>query len=521
MAGRDGMADARTGIIRRCASGIRETASAHPLAFLVAFALAVRVFFFVGIQLGDDLFYIKYAFDLAHGNFHLPGNHWETRLGLVLPVALSARLFGFNEYSLALFPLACSIANVALIYHLAARLFSRRCAVVSAFLLSVFPLEIYFATSVYPTVPLATLGAASVSMMLAGLETNSHRRLFLAGLLLGLSYLVHPTGLFIALPATLWVAFSSGAPGGLRKAALLVAGLSLVVLTEVGTYKIVAGNPLLGFGKIVKSFDQTPTLGVAPQPGGQAQAENFLFKDRSNQIQRGSSFWLEPLLTLTTQQEFGLFYFMIIPAAIFLAARREKSPGTVLLLLWFTTVGLYLFYGSVSPFEYRPLRRWPRYYSPVTVPGVVLLAAALESLRARWQRAVAATLLVLAVSSLAILAIDNWHRYAAVHRIAASYMKSKGGIFLAEQTYWSLAPFLDYDPAILRRHLPQDGANYPAGDVYLVQRGTQPRAGGLPEVVTFATPKSIIVRLAEAARMPSVVVSKLWRKETLRISRIR
>ena len=73
---------------------------------------------------------------------HPPLNVWA--------MALSFRAFGVSEWSARLMPLAASILGIALLYGLAAELYSRRAALAAAALLAFAPGETYYADHVDP-----------------------------------------------------------------------------------------------------------------------------------------------------------------------------------------------------------------------------------------------------------------------------------------------------------------------------------------------------------------------------------
>src|SRR6266852_3036360 len=70
-------------------------ACACKLAGLLGLALVVRLLFFTGMALGDDVFYATQAVALAEsGSWPPEPYHWQTRLGMVLPTALAVKLLG-------------------------------------------------------------------------------------------------------------------------------------------------------------------------------------------------------------------------------------------------------------------------------------------------------------------------------------------------------------------------------------------------------------------------------------------
>jgi len=494
---------------------------AHSLIVILILAGILRIIYFVGIQLADDLFYIKYVHDLLEGGFRLPMNHWETRWGLVLPVYLFSRIFGFNEYGFAVFPFICSLANIILIYYIAENLFKRRTGVISAILLGVFPLDLYFSTSVYPTVPLATMCGLSVYFILRSKSLNRNFYCFWSGSFMGMAYLIHSTGLFLALFLVPYILFIVKGQK-VKRFIFLSIGILIVLIAEMGAYSIIAHNPFHGMANVTKSFELNPPSVSAVQATEGVKDFNIFLKDREAQIQRGGNFWVEPLWTLITQQEFGIYYYFIIPLTLYFLMKRKKSEGIKVMLIWFVPVILYLFYGTVSPFEYRPLRRWPRYFSLINLPMIILLSAFLGKMFEKNKKRLAFLILALLVStSLIVVTIDNWHRYAHVQREVGMYMKTHDGIYFAKGTYWHLGPFVKYDSRLLKRFDEQEILKVRGQkEVYMIYSQRTKEGVNFPVIKTFETPKTIFVDLARKVGCPKIIIEKLWRREIYFIARV-
>ena len=170
---------------------------------------------------------------------------------------------------------------------------------------------------------------------------------------------------------------------------------------------------------------------------------------------RGRNWFVEPLWTLTTNQEFGLFYFFIVPAGICSLFRRRRE--TLILTIWAFAYLLYIFYGSTTPFTYRPLGRWPRYTSAATIPAVVILAVFLREKRSwLWGHFAHLTTLLLMTTSLVMLYIDpDEFEEKMVGRVATTIAHHKDHRYLVSQkTCRKVMPFFKYLPppnlAVLR-----------------------------------------------------------------------
>ena len=143
--------------------------------------------------------------------------------------------FGSEVFALALFPFFCSLANIILIYKISAELFNPKVAIISALLLTFLPLEIYYTTSVYPTVPLETTCGLTIYMLLKANNTGKRVYYILAGIFLGIAYLTHITGLFVLLFVSLFLLIIVKRPK-LKTISYILSGLLLIFVLECTFY---------------------------------------------------------------------------------------------------------------------------------------------------------------------------------------------------------------------------------------------------------------------------------------------
>src|SRR5215470_8066934 len=122
------------------------------LGAIVAFALLVRVALFIGYQGFDDRTYISYAWLFAQGGSIVDAkllDHWAGRVGAWGPIAVAIKLFGVMEWALCLPSLVASLLTFVVLFVLGRLLFGARVALWSAALLTVLPLDVFYATRAY------------------------------------------------------------------------------------------------------------------------------------------------------------------------------------------------------------------------------------------------------------------------------------------------------------------------------------------------------------------------------------
>jgi hypothetical protein len=86
---------------------------------LSLFIVAYRIFAFDGYYGWDDMAYAEYAAQLMNGQLSLTDtSHFVYRWGIIVPLAISYKLFGINDISTTLPPLLASIGTLYLLYRL-------------------------------------------------------------------------------------------------------------------------------------------------------------------------------------------------------------------------------------------------------------------------------------------------------------------------------------------------------------------------------------------------------------------
>ncbi|MCC7264376.1 MAG: glycosyltransferase family 39 protein [Candidatus Latescibacteria bacterium] len=245
----------------RAGAGLQGRASGKEgqfhLLLLMVGALVLRLSFGMPYYLpGDSLNYLN-AFE-AFGRPGLANTLHITRLGMVLPLGVLQFLcFGVHPL-LQLFPLACSVAAVFLVYQLARDLGGPTAGLLAGGLMAAVPMEVVYVPVLLPDTPLSLLALLAYWLLVRG--QAGWRSALAAGLCLGLAYTCKETALFFAGPALLQAYWRRQ---DARDAAWLAFGVAAVVLVEVGVLWLWLGTP---------HFRILQTLGFAYGSKGQFAA---------------------------------------------------------------------------------------------------------------------------------------------------------------------------------------------------------------------------------------------------------
>ena len=218
------------------------------LACLTGFALLLRVLFFNGPFGSDDLVYFARALDVARGEWSSANYNGALRYGFNLPAGALMAVFGTSPFVANLWPLLCSLGEIALVYLTAVELWGRRAALCAALVLVSMPLHVAVATRIHADPVVSMFLTLSFVLFLFASRRRHATLFFCCGLALG--------GVFWAkeLAAVTWVAFLSLPLVGRRLPMIgrrwdsmwwyVIAGAALMLLLNLLLMRIITGDPL-------------------------------------------------------------------------------------------------------------------------------------------------------------------------------------------------------------------------------------------------------------------------------------
>lgn len=364
------------------------------LAVILVFAIILRVIFFGGVGGSDDVLYTSYAYHLSQGDFPFPATHHGTRLGILYPTSFLYSLFGVNEFSSNIFVFAFSIAGIMLAFYFGKEFFNEKVGLIAAFLLSFFPLDVVFATKLFPDLPSAFFMSLGVFFfLLAEKNENSFKsnvHYSFSGLSIGIAYLIRESALLILLFFLVYSLFY-------RKFKLnyflIFAGFMVAFLAEAYIFFINTGdflyrlNSLNSYYPTVVEYDRFFGRGSFP-----FSLLNFPY-------------------IMFTSIEFGIFYPFILTAAFYCI--RSKNRRAYPFIIWFSALILYLSFGSVSIVKYLPFAAISRYLMVITFPSIILLAVFLSDKNAITRKILFPSILaMLFVTSMGFIYLNKDARHS-------------------------------------------------------------------------------------------------------------
>ena len=391
------------------------------LGAIVGLALLLRIYFFAGYIGLDDGEYARFAYELANGQFRF-GEYegpavFPLRWAVFYPPSLLVAMLGLGEWSIALYPLALSIAGLLMCYLCAATLFDRKIGLIAATLYAMNPLDVREATRLLPDLPAAVYASAGIVVLLLLIRKSIYRSRevlmagVLAGILFGLSWLCKETVAFFVLTcAALLFIYTRRQPKmGLQLWLAVGAGSLFVLVAEAATYAIVAGDWLYRFHEIERNYQQWPNSFFT-------EGSNFGWAEGSSRavalVKR--LFISGPKHVLLNGD------FLYMPLVAFLGCARAiyaRDREFILPAVWLISLVLMFNFASSSVSSYSPLPLFNRYYYPILFPSVVVAAALIGKLifgaKGKRDEQGAESLFwgSVVASAIALIAADSFYRF--------------------------------------------------------------------------------------------------------------
>jgi 4-amino-4-deoxy-L-arabinose transferase-like glycosyltransferase len=369
------------------------------LLLLLAVTLGLRLLAYHGMFGTDDLVYYSRALDVAIGTWSSSEYNGALRYAFNIPAGFLARWLGQSPEVVMIWPLACSLVEVAAVYVLASTFMNRRAGIVAAALLATAPLHVSVATRLHTDPILAMFITLAFALLWFGWRWRSSAAMFGFGVAVGAIFWTKEMALifWLAYVPMLWL-FRD------RWWDLLpaVAGGALMLVLHLVLMTYVAGDPLHVFRLLanIGSAYRGGPLQVEDAPG--YYIKYLLFDLRH--VGLLSLLGLGALLILVPQQRSGAF----------------DRAGLLFVVVWW--LGLFLIL-SILPVSLSPLRfvmKQSNYISIFLAPLAILGGMAIAQLP-RWigNGALAAALMIGA--ALSLLQQADWRAFSANTKALAAW----------------------------------------------------------------------------------------------------
>jgi hypothetical protein len=371
----------------------------HPviiLSLILIIAASIRIYFFTGITFSDDGYYDQL------GYLFLKGGDIRNFIGYPIfalrkldtfYTAFSFYLFGTNEIASIIPVFLFSIANIILIYFIALELsLNKSIALLAAFLLCFFPVDVFFATLHFTDLPASFFINSGAYFLLKSVRTGKSLHILISGIILLLSFFIKESAIFIlALITIIWLYLKVFRKINLIQIPYILLIFIAGIIAESVYYGLTQGQFLFRFEMQSKNYIQC-YYNYFPY------VRDIHTIKLSEYIKRLIKFISENTVRFVFLRRYYLFTPIIAAIQSIILLKEHKHPK---LVVWFIGIILLAIFMSTSITAYRPLELRNNWYVYIFLtPALLLTALFIYRLKNKYK--IVALALYIAVSLLMV-----------------------------------------------------------------------------------------------------------------------
>ncbi len=278
---------------------------------------------------------------------YLNGWNQGIRFGMILPIALMYKLFGVSDFTTFFFQFAISVLQIVLIYYLGKMWFDEKTALVAAFLLAIFPIDVNNASILEADISISFLSGLIVLLFYRGDKENKLWMLVIAGILYGIALF---TKIFAGLLISFYFLYSLFFITWWRKI------LKNTLWISVGAFLVIIATMLYFYNSVHDPF------------------YFYTVEKRVNDSLLGTGIldlWYYPSQMLLLHQYadppmYSIYFLLFFVAVGYFVKNRKKE--TSLLLFWVLPILILLMFIPTLP-------KVQRYLIVVELPVILLISA--------------------------------------------------------------------------------------------------------------------------------------------------
>lgn len=302
------------------------------LGLILGLALLIRILTFNGAFGSDDLTYFQRALEISKDEWTSANYNGALRYGFNLPAAGFIALFGDSLAAANLWPLVCSLIEIAAVYLFANAAVGVRAGLYSALLLAFAPLHIAVATRIHADPVVSMFVTVGFVLFYFGATRRSSPILFAAGLSIGCIFWAKELAavIWFAFLPMLWLLHRQW-----QKILYVISGVALMLVLHGLLMLAIAGDPL-HLVKLVFKAVKLNFIDAGKGEDGAAYYLRYLFLDLRHT---------------------GLLGYLALAALFFIPAvmvgEGSKKSGFAYALVWWISILIIL---SLFPVSLSPLR---------------------------------------------------------------------------------------------------------------------------------------------------------------------
>jgi len=394
------------------------------LLAIIIFSLFMALVFWKGVSIyGDDVSYISLVPQIISGTFRETANIFSIRLLMIVPLALSTYLLGYNNYGAGLYSVLCYIGSVAITFFIGRKVYNPKIGLLAAFLFSIYPMSVRYSSTADVVSPTAFYLGLSLLFFIYARKGGSSWLYILSGIFTFLGSLVDPISyvygavfLIYILGATFIEAY--------KKRSFKVDYSPFLYVLGIITAVLILGFINLGLAANGEPFYELNLTNNFYSSTGKPNTIFYINTDLMFYVKglfpynfTGEIFTgnfnsllttLEDLFFLynVNANDVGLFMYFVVIFSVYLLLKRDRP--SYFLLIFSTLSLLYLEFGTMSITHYYLMYRLVRFTVIVSIPLMVILARGMMLLLDKKskiiyrQLSVAAIIVLLFITSLPI-----------------------------------------------------------------------------------------------------------------------
>jgi hypothetical protein len=279
---------------------------------LVLSCIIVRLFFFYGFLGTDDSVITSKAIKIIEDGLYVPSSHYDSRFGLILPVAAFFNLFNTGIAQTTIFPFVCSIGLTVCTYIICRKSnISKEYSVFGALIPTLMPISVLFGTSIYPEIPFAFFVSLSLLILVSFVNKRESQNINVLAL----------TGLFI----TLFIAYM------IKIEAVFIIGGYFLFFIFIKRFKlafIILAFPLLFM--LLEDILFFADSGILSRVDILTSGKSSM---KTNASHGGGQLWVFPKSMFITFYNFGLHFYFLLASFIWFFLNRKSIHQKLIVLL--------------------------------------------------------------------------------------------------------------------------------------------------------------------------------------------
>ncbi|MEM0094718.1 MAG: hypothetical protein QXZ38_01215 [Candidatus Micrarchaeaceae archaeon] len=342
---------------------------------------------------GDDVSYISLVPQIISGTFKEFADIFSIRLLMILPLALSVYVFGYNNLGGGAYSILCYLGGIAITFFIGRKIYnSPKTGLLAAFLYSIYPMSVRYSSTADVVSPTALYLGLSLLFFVYAKNGGSKWFYVFSGIFTFLGALVDPISYVYAFVFLIYIVavciFSIYMKRSLHVdyfPFLYFLGIitAVIILGFVNLWIATTGEPFYELNVTSSFYSSTGTPNTIFYTNANLMfyvkgmfPYNFTGELFSGHFGSFATTFKDLFSAYAvTPNDVGLFAYFLVIFAIYILVRKDRN--SYFLLAFSTLAMLYLEFGTMSITHYYPIYRLVRFTVIISIPLMIILARGL------------------------------------------------------------------------------------------------------------------------------------------------